>query len=470
MKLPRVPLKEVLLLSVGVVIIATLVFTATVRDTRSDPYMALLVSQSIIQNGTIKLDAYADDINLESHSIIRRNGHYYNLYPLGTPLFSMPFVWAANLLGKDMVHYDDQMQIRMAALVCSLVFIVFFFIGRCYVSPLASFFIAIVSFLGSSLISSMGTAFWAHDLTALFTSLSLLLIARRESGKTPKLNPYLLGYFIFSAYFCRPNASLLIAVVFVYLFLKSRMIFIKTACTSLVFLLMLSAGSLYEYGQVLPDYYMLGIGSDSTFTAKEFWTALYGIFLSPARGIIVYSPFLIPVLIGIVVYSKQIRKVGIFWVALMWFIMQFIVLSNWWSWWGGWSYGARLQVDIFPALVLISFLVWREASQEKRLIVLRSAMVSYLLLGLVGIILNSRIGLYNNYIQMWNSLPNININRQYLFDWRYPQFLASEELLKKKLARHYYGDRDDVEIIFQMTPQGLSIIPVKKGTRIPFVP
>ena len=62
----RLSLKEVLLLAAGVALITTLILTATVRDTRSDPYMALLVSQSIIQNGTIKLDAYADGINLKS--------------------------------------------------------------------------------------------------------------------------------------------------------------------------------------------------------------------------------------------------------------------------------------------------------------------------------------------------------------------------------------------------------------------
>ena len=192
-----------------------------------------------------------------------------------------------------MVYYDHQMQIRMAALVCSLIFIVLYFVGRCYVSQIASFTIAMVSFLGSSLISSMGTALWAHDFTVLFTSLSLLLIVRYESGKTPKLNPYLLGFLIFSAYLCRPNSCFLIIAVFVYVFLKSRRMFVKTAALSFGCLVMLSAFSLYEYGQILPDYYMLGIGKERTFHVREFWTALYGIFLSPARGIIVYSPFLI---------------------------------------------------------------------------------------------------------------------------------------------------------------------------------
>jgi hypothetical protein len=462
-------MKEVLLLAVGVVLIATLVLTATVRDTRSDPYLALLVSQSIIQNGTIKLDAYADEINLKAHSIRQKNGHYYNFYPLGTPLFSMPFVWVANLLGKNMVYYDDHMQIRMAALVCSLVFIVLYSVGRCYVSPLASFMIAMVSFLGSSLISSMGTALWAHDFTALFTSLTLLLIARYESGKTPKLNPYLLGLFIFSAYLCRPNACFLIIAVFAYVFLKSRRMFVKTAAASFVCLVMLSAFSLYEYGQILPDYYMLGIGKERTFHTREVWTALHGIFLSPARGILVYSPFLIPVFIGIAVYFRKIKKEGVFWVAFSWFLMHFFLLL-FFPWWGGWSYGARIQVDIFPALILISFIVWREASSEKRLLVLRSAMASYLLLGLIGIAMNAGSGLYNRNIQTWNALPDINHNKQYLFDWRHPQFLASQKLILKRLTRHYFGDRDDVEFIFQRTPRGLTVMPVKKGTRIPFVP
>lgn len=470
MKARSPSMKDLVLLAAGVVAIAVLVLTARVRDTASDPYMGLLVSQSIIQHGTIKLDAYAGGISLTSHSIRQKNGHYYNFYPLGTSVFSIPFVWAANLMGKDMVYYDHRMQVWMAALVCPLVFVVLYAVGRCYVSSLASFAIAGVSFLGSSLISSMGTALWAHDFTALFTSLSLLLIARSESGKTLKLNPYLLGFLLFSAYLCRSNASVLIVAVFVYVFLKSRRMFVKTAATSFVFLLLLVGFSFYEYGQMLPDYYMMGIGGKRSFTVKEFWPALYGLFLSPARGVIVYSPFLLPVFVGVAVYFGRIRKNGIFWMVFTWFLLYFSVLANWGSWWGGWSYGARLQVDVFPALVLISCIVWREVATGKRLSVRRWAIASYMLLGLIGIAMNAGSGLYNRNIQMWNSLPDINHNKQYLFDWRHPQFLASRELILKRLTRHYFGDRDDIEFIFQQTSRGLSVIPVKKGTRTPFVP
>ena len=69
----------------------------------SDPLGCLLVSQAIVSHGTIKLDAYRDMLqqrkSVYTYRIITKNNHLFYGFPLGTCIYSVPFVWLANLAG-----------------------------------------------------------------------------------------------------------------------------------------------------------------------------------------------------------------------------------------------------------------------------------------------------------------------------------------------------------------------------------
>lgn len=445
---------RLVLLMAGVIVIIALFMTAKVRDTRSDPFGHLLIAQSIIEHGTIKLDAYYG-VCFDKHNTLRFiNGHVYSAYPVGTPLFSVPFVWVTTLLGYDMCYDEDRMQAVISAIIASVVFVLIYRIASMYVSPISSFVITLVSFLGSSLTSSMGTALWSHNFTALFEVLTLLLISLHETGRR-RLNPYATGTLLFAAYMCRPTASIFIVVVFAFLFIRNRRLFAKTAGTAFVLLVMFMTFNYLEFGTLLTEYYHLP-------PRFNFLEGIYGILLSPGRGILIFSPFLIPVLAGVVYYFKRLKTESVFWLWLVWSVLHILTMSISPSWNGGWCYGARLLTNVTPAIILISVLVWREAKKLKPKALIPVVCV-YLMLGAAGIFINAWQGLYNGYIQMWNSLPNINENRHFLFDWRYPQFLASEKQILKRLTVHYFGDRDDVELAFQWIPgRGLSVVPVEK--------
>ncbi|MDP2166808.1 MAG: hypothetical protein Q8J64_00575 [Thermodesulfovibrionales bacterium] len=417
---------KALLPLIGASAIFFLVVNAEVRNTDSDPAGSLHLSQLLIQHQTLRFDDHLLGMQGGLHIKEAANGHYYYYFPIGTSLFSAPLVCAANMLGEDMFQSDYKTQIAIAALLCAAVYLIIYATLRCYLAPWPSFAVSTVSFLGSSLMSTMGTALWSLNFTTLFTGIGLYMLALHDSGKTKTVNPYLLGAVLFSAYLCRPTASVFAACVVVYVFLRQRSAAYRlSAALSLLFVLF-AVFSLFEYGKILPDYY-----SPGRLETGAFWTALYGNLLSPARGILIFSPFLVPVFFGAIVYFRELRSQGMFYLVSVWFVLHLATVSNFPHWWGGWSYGSRLLADALPGLILLTALLWRGISgaAAKKWITVACAAV-FFVLGAAGIFINTAQGLYNPYAgQWWNTFPNINEHTERLFDWRYPQFLEGKRQL-----------------------------------------
>lgn len=429
---------------------ALLVFAVTyfarVSYSRSDPRPSLLVSQAMLKEHTIRLDAYMDSPILEQPGFTARaeNGHDYYYWPLGPSVYSIPFVWLANLYGKDMAELaqNDWAQNLIAAILCSLVFVILYKVCRRFVSPWASLVIAAISVFGSALISTMGTALWNIDYAVLFISLALLQLSYLETGEPERTNPTLLGGLLFCAFFSRPSTLTFILVSLVFLLLRHRRVFAKTAAVALVLLFGFLAFSWLEYGKPFPDYFSVG---RLQVDRDPLWVALYGHFLSPSRGILIFSPFFALVLVGILASFRDLRRDPLFWFGATWFGLHIVVVSRSTIWWGGYSYGPRILTEVIPALVLITALLWRIVSRKSSPRVQVAVVASYILLGLVAVFINSYQGLYNPTTQRWNGTgldPDVAYSA-YVLDWRYPQFSATypsicdrnRELVSRALER-----------------------------------
>jgi hypothetical protein len=238
-----------------------LAFFSPVSYAGSDSFFNLVVSQALLEQGTIRLDAYVEKVipqmERAAYEITEHAGHSYSIYPLGTPLFSLPFVWIFNLFGRDMsiIDHNYRLQNDLSALLCALIFLILYRIGRYYVSPPASLLIALISVLGSALISTVGTALWSTDWAVFFLALSLLVLVRYQVGLAGKYDPYLLGSALFAAFFCRPTTVTFIVVALAYLLITRRKEGVKAALVAFAFLLLFVVFNWFEFGQLLPEYY-----------------------------------------------------------------------------------------------------------------------------------------------------------------------------------------------------------------------
>ena len=194
---------EVISLLLLTLFIFALALISPVTYASSDSHFSLIVSQSILEQGTIRLDAYYEVapalFDSFDYQVDMLNGHWFYNYPTGSSLFSLPFVGIALLSGSDMLIVGDNhlWQNIISALVVAAVFLAIYGIARAYLTLWPSLAIAVVTMLGSTLISTLSTAMWNLGFAVLFVSLGLGLVARYDSGRSRTVHPYWLGLFLF---------------------------------------------------------------------------------------------------------------------------------------------------------------------------------------------------------------------------------------------------------------------------------
>ena len=91
----------------------------------------------------------------------------------------------------------------------------------------------------------------------------------------------------------------------------------------------------------------------------RFPEGFLGLWLSPSKGIRIYSPILIFSLIGVYKAIKALKaaknwKQNLPYVTFgLIILIHTLVLGKWKHWYGGWSFGYRMASDIIPFLVLL---------------------------------------------------------------------------------------------------------------------
>ncbi|MFN2188305.1 MAG: glycosyltransferase family 39 protein, partial [Candidatus Promineifilaceae bacterium] len=386
-----------------------LVLGAVNSNAGSDPKFTLLVSQSIVDNGTIRLDAYRDDMlfseptvkHIQNGTIIEHDGHLYNYFPTGPSIFTLPIVAALRQSGMDMRLIEDSFLIQkiLAAFTCVLMLWIVYKISRCFLDEASSVVISAVSVLGTTIISSMGTALWTINFSTIFIALSLLLLARYETKKSDTAHPIFLGILFFLAFFSRPSAAAFIVAALAYLLVKERRQFLVAASVSFLLLILFTAWSRLEYGLWQPPYYSI---ARLQAERVSIWTGLIGNLISPSRGIFVFSPFFLLIIPGVLYVGRKLIRQPLMWMAVSWFVLSLILNARAVVWWGGDSFGPRLMTENVLALVLLVIIIWKAAGSRLERRTKWIAAVLFSVLGLAAIFINSYQGLYNPDTLGWN--------------------------------------------------------------------
>ena len=409
------------------VLIVGLIVGQQTQNTGSDPRGTLLVSQAMVQHGTIKLDAYAGEyLDTFAHQIHRKNGHIYNYFPLGTALVSAPVVAIANAVGMDMTKDEHVVQLLLTAMAALLIAFILYNAARLYLPETPSLLLTGLCWFGSSLASTVGTALWSHDFALVFSSAAIYLALSR---KPPGIRaPLLVGACLFLAYLCRPTLALLAPFLLLYYFMQDKKSSFIAAFTLGLLLLAFMGWSMSEFSQILPDYYL-----PKRLEGGEFATALYGNLFSPARGLFIFSPFIaVSLFLTLVLALRSKTVLALSLISVAWPAAHLLSISQFPHWWAGWSFGARLMVDALPGLYVGLFGALGALRQKRTLIY--AALISS---GLLALYINTYQALLNPYGVQWSAQPNVDQYPEYLFDWRYPQFLHNKARHEERLSEFH---------------------------------
>lgn len=451
------------------VFIFLLAFYSPISNTQGDARFSLLVSQALLQEQTIQLDAYEAAVRDQAAvewRLWEHDDHIYYVYPLGPSILALPIVFLFNLAGYDMrlAEVEGTAQNLISAVIVTAVFLIIYRIARYYLPPRQSLFIAVVTVCGTTLISTLSTALWNLDMAVLFICLSLwLLVHFRQQEGSPFL-AVCLGLFLFLTFFCRPTTAVFVAPTLIYLFFKHRSYFWFTAVTAALLLLGFVLFSLHEFGLLLPAYYLPrqlgGLMSYGRQDATPAPIALYGILLSPSRGFFIYSPFFMLTAVGLIRYRQPLLKSAPVWYLLSWSVGLILLVSRFQIWWGGFSFGPRLLTDMVPAWVLLTILVARQwlSRPPKRYVRLQNGLI--LLCALLSILIHSYAGLLHQdtLLSHGNFLPPNTDKAPYLLlDWRYPQVLMTADMACRRNETYFQTLLSEGELHLKPLPTGQPI-------------
>ncbi len=394
----------------------------------SDPRGCLLTSQSLLDKGTVDLGGYPARV-IQKRRIA---GHLDDGCYIGNSLLALPVVAGARLAGLDMLREDQDrlLQRFLAAVTCAAAAMLIFAISRLFLPLAASFLLTLGFSLGTSFASTMGTAYWSHNFCIVFELGALLLLLLMDRAKRLVLLPELLAFCLFWAYAARPASLLFTPIVLAYLLFRNPKVGFRVMGWLLVLFGLFALFSMKHYHSVLPPYFL----GARLVESQGGWQALAGIFLSPSRGLFVFSPFL---LVGVIGCLSALRPLGrnlLFRVLAVWVVLHCILLA--WRqqvWWGGWCFGPRYMTDVLPAFLVLGLLWLHHARTAYALRTRRILEALAVVLIAASVWINTGQGLYNTATSKWNANPDVNSRPQVLlFDWRYPQFLATPERNRKR--------------------------------------
>jgi hypothetical protein len=416
--------QELLAVSTLCLLVAWTTFFSPVDYSGFDALGNLLTSQAILQQHTIKLDRYQGVLTgyVQDWHLRNKQGHIYYHYPLGTPILALPFVGIANIFHLDMSNREHEAFLQnvismsstmMVSLFCYLIF-------RYYLSPGYSLPATAAFVFGTSIISTIGTALWSVNFSSIFVLLSLSLVVYRSYLQHFRAYPYLMGFFLFFAYLCRPTSVIFIGLIGIYFGLKKRDILGKLLGVFFFCFLIFMVFSWMEYGQFLPDYYL----PQQLGEPPDVLTAIWGHLFSPSRGLFIYSPHLLLPLFGSLVFIRRLYRQLLFWIAVLWLGLHLMLISRNSMWWGGGCFGSRMCTDALPAFLLLTGLLYhsglKKCSAQSRWIIVGL----FLMCSSIAVYINTYQGLYNTYTLDWGD--------SHLFDWSCPQFLASRTCLAQR--------------------------------------
>jgi hypothetical protein len=109
----------------------------------------------------------------------------------------------------------------------------------------------------------------------------------------------------------------------------------------------------YRFGNALISGYQFAQGESFN---SPLLTGLYGLLLSPFRGLFWFTPVLLAAIPGAVLSWRRMRAEAILAVGLI--LVYLLLYSAWWMWWGGFAWGPRFLVPIVPFALVLTIPLW----------------------------------------------------------------------------------------------------------------
>ena len=192
---------------------------------------------------------------------------------------------------------------------------------------------------------------WQHSPSQMLLSLSLYLLIK---GLNDVRFIKYAGFALSLAILVRPTGLIPALFFTLFVFLKYRKELFKFIGLSLFPLIFQFWYNNEYFGGILKHSYE---SQQFTNWTGKFPEGFFGLWFSPSKGLLLYSPIFIFSLLGVYFIwsnrTKLEKEVILIFKLLSIVILLFtMMMGRWVHWYGGWGFGYRMAVDITPFLIL----------------------------------------------------------------------------------------------------------------------
>lgn len=330
-----------------------------------DTLPTMFLPVTILKDQTIYADKYYEMIRLayphpdDKSNVLgltpfyfkKIDNHYVTAFPLISGLLAIPVYALPILLGLPVSLVNMGILARISSMLIVALSSGFFYLllKKHFLQDSGkATLLTIIYAFGTINFAQVSQSLWQHGTLELFLILSLYFLL-----KPPKFKSlFISGIFAGLAVLSRPTGALPVLLLILILpefkkLIKHGFFYALGFVPSVLFFLWYNA-----------KYYLSLSNQGYATQATTQWLSHFpegflGVWLSPSKGILIYSPVFL--LFGVSAYlvfkkinKENFRFVVFFAIALL----HTLVIGMWKHWYGGWSFGYRMSSDIIPFLVL----------------------------------------------------------------------------------------------------------------------
>jgi hypothetical protein len=436
-----------------------IVLSAHALSTNATPFdsrWTVPTSVSILRQGNTDLDEYLPLLERDSFYGIEcisatgarvfpvrsvtdcPGGRFYNFYPVAVSALVTPIVFALEsgvaaaqsllapiaartpgsvrraFLQGDLVGGSAIVELIIASLIVAVASVVMLFVAREFLPLSQSFLVAMVFAFCTSAWSTGSRALWQHGPSMMMLSLGILLLLRAARGVR---SIAALGVVVALAFYIRPTNAVAVAAISVFVLVYHRKHFPLYLAGMALVSLGFTAYNIAVYGNLLAPYSLVRRGAAGGLALHSaFLEALAGHLVSPARGLLVFTPLFLLAIGGMFLTppGETARRMRPFLIAML--IGHWLLISSFEQWSGGHCYGPRYFSDMTPVFVWFLIPVLLRAGR-------RGFAASFAILAAVSFFIHYE-GATQWSCMLWNVSPvNVDSHPERIWDWKDPQFL-----------------------------------------------
>ena len=383
-------------------------------------------ARELLLRGTLALNyvvGASPQLSERSAFVVARDGRYRSAYSpvpaVAAAAISWP-LWKTGLLDIQAPLGPNRIAKVAASSFTAAAVTLAFFTARRYAPSTRAMLIAVGLGLGTGYWSTVSQTLWQHETAIFGLSMGVLAMTAPTRGASHLIA---LGIGLGLAGTSRPQLAPAVVVLLGAAFVREGWRRgIVPAAIAAAFGIALVVSNVQWFGSVLGAMPLLEAlhprvhATAGTFDLRSW--GLAGLWLSPNRGLLVFSPIVAVAASGIPVLLRERWRSPLTHCAIA-AVGQYVLYGCYAVWWGGHTYGPRYMLDVLPLVVPLA-----AAGMDGRQLPRAASAAGILVLAWsVGV---SALGAFIFPNERWNLTPrDVDRNHERLWDWSDTQILRA---------------------------------------------